>query len=285
MKPYAWFLLFVALLVGWQSVVIVDEKQYALIFQFGDHRRTITDPGLSFKLPFVQQTQFMESRIMARDTRADEYLTLDKKKLVADPITRWKIANPLRFYETVLDEERAAQRLDEIVTSEMREAISKLPFGDIIGSSRTPLTEQVASDVRAKAEEFGILVVDVRIKRADLPEEVQDSVFQRMRAERERAAKEYRSEGKEEEQKIRAQTDKEVTILLATAYESSQKLRGEGDQASAKIYAEAYGEDPEFYTFVRSLDAYERSVNEDTKFVLSSKSDLFEYLLGPGQAR
>ena len=275
-------LLAIVLIVGWSTAFVVDETEQVIITQFGQFKRSISAPGLYFKIPLAQTIVRMERRIMSSDAPAQKYLTLDKKRLVADPITRWRIVDPLKFYMTVHDESGARSRLDDIVLSEMRREIASHNFGDIVGNARDPLMVAVAERTGSKAQnEFGIEIIDVRIKRADLPGEVQESVFARMRAERERIAKKYRSEGEEEAAKIRADTDKEKTILLAKAYEEAQKLRGEGDAVSTKIYADAYGKDPEFYAFLRSLDAYEQVVNSQTSVVMSTDSALFKYLDSP----
>lgn len=263
------------------SVYVIDETQLAIVTQVGEYKRDITEPGLYFKLPFVQEIHRMERRVIGRDTSPGDYLTLDKKKLVADPVTRWRIVDPLKFFKNVRNEARAERVLDDIVKSEMRREIASHEFGKIIGNARDPLMGAVTDRVRTKATEYGIHVVDVRIKRADLPRDVQESVFQRMRAERDREAKRYRSEGAEEAAKIRASTDKDVTILLAKAYQEAQKLRGEGDGESTRIYAESYGKDSEFYAFTRSLEAYEKSLTPDTQLVLSTRSELFQYLAKP----
>jgi membrane protease subunit HflC len=277
-------LLAIVLIVGWSTTFVVDETDQVIITQFGQYKRTISEPGLYFKIPLAQTVVRMERRIMSSDARSDKYLTLDKKWLVADPITRWKIVDPLKFFMTVHDEVGARQRLDDIVLSEMRREIASRNFGDIVGNAREPLMVAVAERASSKVnEEFGVEVIDVRIKRADLPTEVQESVFSRMRAERERIAKKYRSEGEEEAAKIRADTDKEKTIILAKAYEEAEKLRGEGDATSSRIYADAYGKDPEFYAFLRSLTAYEQVLNAQTTVVLSTESALFKYLDSPAK--
>ncbi|MDP2275557.1 MAG: protease modulator HflC [Archangium sp.] len=270
--------------IVWSSAYVVDEKELVIVTQFGEFKRAVMEPGLEWKLPFVQQVHVMERRVLSSDASQAEYLTLDKKRIVADPVTRWRIADPLKFFTTVHDQSGARARLDDIVLSEMRREISSHDFGDIIGNERDPLMQAVAVRTGAKAlSEFGIEIIDVRIKRADLPREVQESVFARMRAERERIAKQYRSEGEEEAAKIRAETDKEKTILLARAYERSQTLRGQGDALSTRIYAEAHAQDPEFFTFTRSLEAYERVLTGDSTLVLSSGSELFRYLGQPGK--
>ncbi len=273
------------LVVGLSSIFVIDETEQAIVTQFGQYRWSATEPGLHFKLPFVQEVHRMERRVIGRDTSAGDYLTLDKKKLVADPVARWKIVDPLTFYQRVQDEVRAARRLDDIVKSALRSEISSHRFDEIIGSARTPLMDAVTARVQEKAKEFGIEVVDVRIKRADLPREVQESVFQRMRAERDREAKRYRSEGAEEAAKIRARADKDVTILLAKAYQEAEALKGDGDANATRIYAGAYGKDPEFYAMLRSLEAYEKSLTPETELVMSTDAELFRYLARPSEAR
>lgn len=278
-------LLLLAAFALFSSLFVLDETELGIVTQFGEYKRSVDQPGLHFKIPFLQTVHKMESRVLGSDAPPAEYLTLDKKRLLADPITRWRIRDPLRFYTTVFDPSGAKARLDDIVNSELRREIASHDFGDIVGHAREPLMQEVTGRVREKTKAFGIEVLDVRIRRADLPREVQESVFQRMRAERDRVAKQYRSEGEEEAAKIRAETDKEKTILLAKAYEAAQKARGEGDAESTRIYAEAYGKDPEFYTFVRSLEAYERSVGADSTVLLSTGSALFKYLFAPVQKR
>lgn len=270
-----------ALFVGLQSTFVVDEGELAIVTQFGEFKRTVDSPGLYFRTPFAQTVTRMERRVMVSDTPPAEYLSLDKKRLLADPVTRWRITDPIVFFKTVHDESGAKARLDDIINSEMRREIASREFGEIIGNEREPLMQRVAVATRAQTKEFGVEIVDVRIKRADLPKEVQESVFARMRAERDRVAKQYRSEGEEEAAKIRADSDKEKTILLAKAYETSQRLRGEGDAESTKIYAQAFGKSPEFFAFVRSLETYEKSLGEQSSLVLSTGSDLFRYLSQP----
>jgi modulator of FtsH protease HflC len=282
MKPGSIYVLVVAvaaLIVAYASCFVVQETELAIVTQFGEYKRSVEKPGLYVKTPFAQTVHFMERRIISSDTPPADYLTLDKKRLVADPITRWRIVDPLAFYKTVHDEVALTARLDDIVNSELRRELASHNFGDIVGNERDTMMQVVANHTRDKTREFGIHVVDVRIKRADLPKQVQESVFARMRAERDRVAKQYRSEGEEEAAKIRADTDKEKTILLAKAYEAAQKFRGEGDAEGIRIYAEAYGKEAEFYTFSRSLEAYEKALNAQSTIVLSTGSPLFRYLL------
>jgi membrane protease subunit HflC len=276
--------IFVVVATLWSSVVIIDEREIAIVTQFGEYKRAFARPGLYFKVPFVQDVMRMDSRIQLNDAAPTEYLTVDKKRLLADPITRWRVVDPLKFYTTVHDESGASARLQDVVNSELRRELATREFDAIIGSERDTMMAEVATNARTKCRDFGINIVDVRIKRADLPNEVEESVFGRMRAERERVAKQYRSEGEGEAAKIRAETDKERTILLAKAYETSQKIRGEGDAQSTTTYAKAYDKNPEFYAFMRSLDAYEKLMGEKSSLVISTGSELFKYLRKPDGA-
>jgi membrane protease subunit HflC len=276
------------LVTGWSSLVIVSEREVAIVTQLGVYKRTLSKPGPYFLTPFLQDLSRMEARILGSDVTPAEYLTLDKKRLVADPVSRWRVADPLKFFTTVRDETAARARLDDVINSELRRELATRDFDDIIGVGRDTVMNQVVTNARLKAMEYGIHVVDVRIKRADLPNEVEESVFGRMRAERDRVAKQYRSEGEEQAAKIRAEAEKEKTILLAKAYESAQKIRGEGDASSIAVYGRAYGRDPEFYAFLRSLTAYEQIMGSKSSIVLSTGSELFRYLRraegGPGSA-
>lgn len=271
-------ILFAVVYVGWGSFFVLQEGEQAIVVRLGDPQKTYRSPGIRLKAPFFDTVTVMDKRILSSDTPQDEYITLDKKKLVADPISRWRIVEPLVFYKNVTDELGAKERLDDIVKSELREEIAKRDFGAIIGNKREDLVQQVAKQARMQLKSLGIELVDVRIKRADLPQEVQESVFQRMRAERDRIAKRYRSEGLAEAQKIQAEADKQRSILLAEAYEKAEILRGEGDATSIAIYAKAYEKDPDFYEFTRSLDAYEKLMDDNTQIVLSTKNPLLSHM-------
>lgn len=283
MKPLTLFRFLPAVIVAvvflFSSIIfVVDETEQAIITRLGEYKRTIQKPGLNLKIPILEKANFFEKRILTSGALPAEYLTLDKKRLVADHVTRWKIVDPLLFYKTVRDLAGAKARLDDIVLSEMRRELASHDFSKIIASERENIMATIASHARKQAKEFGIDIVDVRIKRADLPREVQESVFARMMAERQRIAKRYRSEGEEEAFKLRGETDKNRTILMAKAYEESQKLRGDGDAVATKVYAEAFGQDPAFYTFVRSLEAYEKNFNDKSTMLLSPDSDFLKHL-------
>ena len=272
----------VALLVLSQTVFVVGEWQQAVITQFGKPVRTIREPGLYVKVPVVQTLSRFERRILATDVQAAEYLTLDKKRLAVDHVSRWRISDPLEFYRTVRDTRGAMARLDDIIFARLRQEIAKHNFADFIREKREGIMQVVTAGTREMAASFGIEVVDVRIKRADLPTEVQASVYARMRAERERIAKRYRAEGEERARKIRASADKEREILVAKAYDESQRMIGEGDAQAIATYARAFGQDPEFYGFLRRLESYEKIFAGGTTVVLSPDSDLLRYLQGPG---
>lgn len=265
-------------IAGAQTFFALGQWEQAIIIQLGQFKRTVQEPGLHWKIPFIQQVHKIERRILSSDSETSEYLTLDRKRVLVNHVTRWRIGDPLRFYIAVRDELGARARLDDLVFSELRREIASRDFGDLIAAQREPAMEAVTRRVAERAKQFGIEVVDVRIKRADLPTEVQASVFARMVAERERIAKRYRSEGSEEAAKIRADTDKEKTIILAKAYEASQRARGQGDAMATRIYGSEFGKDAEFYGFVRSLEAYEKFLGEKSTVLLSPDSRLLRYL-------
>lgn len=264
-----------------QTAFTINEREQGLVVQFGDPKRIVQEPGLYFKLPFVQTLVRVDKRILTTDARTAEYLTLDKKRVMVDQISRWRIINPLDFYRSVRDLQRAQARLDDNIAARLRQEIAAHNFLDLVRHKREEIMETVANDVRETVKSFGVEVIDVRIKQVDLPQEVQASVFARMRAERERIAKRYRAEGDERAREIRAGADREREVLLATAYETSQKLSGEGDAQASTIYAQAFGQDPEFYAFVRRLQAYEKILSNGTTVVLPPDSELLRYLQSP----
>lgn len=274
-------LVLVVLFVGSQAAFRIDEKEQAMVTQMGEYIKTVDKPGLNFKVPFIQTVHRMEKRVLVSDAPPSEYLTMDKMKLVVDSYTRWRIADPLLFYKTVRTEAGARLRLDGIVASQLRTEFAANNLWDIIGPEREPIMESVVRDTNEVVREFGMEVLDVRIKRADLPVEVQASVFDRMMAERMKVSMMYRAEGEEEARRVRAEADREATVILAEAYKESKKLRGVGDANATVIYAAAFGQDPEFYSFVRTLEAYEKFLADGTTLVLSSDSELFKYLESP----
>jgi membrane protease subunit HflC len=264
-----------------QTAFTLGEWEQGMIIQFGNPKRILQEPGLYFKLPVVQNLVRFDKRVLTTDARTAEYLTLDKKRVLVDHVSRWRIQEPLEFYRSVRDQQRAMARLDDLISARLRQETARHNFLDFIREKREEIMAVVTQDTKETAKSFGIEVLDVRIKRLDLPQEVQASVFARMRAERERIAKRYRAEGEERAREIRAGADREREIILATAYETSQKLSGEGDAQAATIYAQAFGQDPEFYAFTRRLQAYEKILSTGTTLVLPPDSELLRYLQNP----
>jgi len=279
-------LLILVVILASQTIFIVDETKQAIVLQFGDPIRNIRDPGLATKLPFVQNVIYFEKRVLSSDAPPQEYLTTDKKRLVVDHVTRWRIADPLLFFKTVSTEARARARLDDIVFSELRRELATVNFVDVISQERENIMESVTRSSAEKAKEFGIELLDVRIQRADLPEVVQQSVFNRMRAERQRESSLFRAEGEEQAAIIRARADRNETVILAEGYREAQRLRGEGEAMAISIYAQALEQDPEFYAFWRRLQAYKTTLKAGDTLVIPADSDFFRYLINtrPGTA-
>jgi membrane protease subunit HflC len=267
----------------WFALYTIDETEQAIILEFGKPMgETISSPGLHFKLPWQSVIKF-ENRILEYDVEPQAIITKDKKKLEVDNYARWRIADPLLFYRSVRTLNGALSRIDPIVYSELRVELGKHELSEIVDKRRVKIMETVSDKTEEKLAEYGIEIIDVRIKRADLSKENERAVFDRMRAERQRKAKQYRSEGEEKALEIRAETDKEKTIILATAYKESQILRGEGDAKAVEIYAKAFQSDPKFYEFIRTLEAYEKVVDKKSTLILSTDSDLFKLLKGTGR--
>jgi membrane protease subunit HflC len=271
----------VGLIVLSQTAFVVTEPEQSLVLQFGKPVRTIRNPGLYFKYPFIQDRKTFEKRVLVADARPQEYLTLDKKRLNVDTVSRWRVADPLVFYMTVRDYRGAVDRLSESIGGLLRQEIASHNFRDFVRAERENIMKLVTKGTREATKWFGIAVVDVRIKRIDLPEAVQNSVFARMKAERGRIAKQYRAEGEEAARKIRGDADRQREVLLAEAYERSQTLRGEGDARAAAIYAAAYRENEEFYSFFKHLEVYEKIFGPDTTLLLRSDSPLMRFVDSP----
>lgn len=268
----------VLLVLVYSSMFTVSMTENAIVLQLQEYKRTITEPGLYFKLPILQEAKFFSKQLLVNDGEPAELITKDKKKLLVDNFSMWKIIDPLKFLQTVNNERGAQSRLNDLIKAELRVELGTHDLTDVVSITREAIMDKVTQHVNKRAAEFGIEVLDVRIKRADLPPQIANSIFNRMRTERERIAREYRSEGKEESTKIRAETDKERTILLADAQMTEQIIRGEGDAEATKIYAEAYSKDPKFYSFIRSMEAYKISFKTDTTILLSEDSDFLEFL-------
>ena len=268
----------IAIVIISSSMFTVHMTQQAVVLELSKPKEIITEPGLYFKLPFIQKVRYFSKQLLDNDSNPTEVITKDKKNLLVDNFTMFRIVDPLKFLETVRGERSARARLDDIVYSELRVEIGTHDLHDVVTETRDSIMAKVTKEANVKAAEYGIEVVEVRIKRTDLPPEVANSIFNRMRTERERIAMEYRSEGKEEATKIRAETDKEKTILVAQAYKQEQIVRGEGDAQATKIYADAYSKDQKFYTFMRSMEAYKKSLKTDTTLLMSEDSDFLGFL-------
>jgi membrane protease subunit HflC len=260
------------------ALFTVPQWMQAMVVQLGNPVRVVREPGLYWKIPFIQNVIYFDRRLLDQDTRPKEILTRDKQQLVVDNYTRWKIIDPLLFVQTVRDEAGAQSRLDDIVYSNLRETLGRHTLREIVSEKRAELLASVTKVSDQKAREYGIEVVDVRVKRVDLPEKNELNVFNRMRTERERLAKKFRAEGDEEARKVRSNSDKEVQILMADARQKSEVTRGEGDAQAVAIFADAYGRDADFYQFVRTLEAYRNTLGEGTTAILSPDSQFFRLL-------
>ena len=261
--------LILLLFIGSQSIFTVHQTQKALVIQLGDPVDEVFGPGLHLKLPFIQTVETFDARILDYDARPAEALTSDKKAIVLDNYARWRIISPLQFYRSVRTIPRAQARLDDVVYSQLRAQVGRHTLTEVVSSKRSSIMEDVTRRTSEIMHEYGIDVVDVRIKRTDLPAENQRAIFGRMRAERERQAKQYRSEGTEEALKLRSQADREQAVILAEANRKASILRGEGDASAARIFAEAFQRSPEFYAFQRGLEALKKGLQKDTYLLLT----------------
>ena len=260
------------------SVIIVKEVNQAIILQFGDPKRIITQPGLNFKIPFIQNVVFIENRILDIDAPAAEVIASDQKRLVVDAYIKFKITDVLDFYKTLGNENVARSRISTIVNSRIRSVLGEQPLNMVLSEQRSTLMKQITSEVNDEVKNFGLFITDVRIKRADLPDANSQAIYRRMQTEREREAKEFRAQGAEIAQTIRSTADKEVTILKSQAEKKANIIRGEGDGTATKIFADAFQQDPEFFDFYRAMQAYMESLdNSDTTMILSPESDFFRY--------
>lgn len=281
MKRVISFFLLLAVVVAYSSLYTVTELERAVVIRLGKPvGEPIETSGLKFKVPFVDRVVFFDKRLLEYDSEPKELITKDKKNLVIDNYARWRIVDPLLFLQTVQDERGAQARLDDIIYSEVRERLGQYTLLEIISLKRDEIMEIVTLESNEKVKKLGIEIMDARIKRADLPKQNEENVYQRMEAERHQQAKKYRAEGQEKSLEIISEAEKDKTIILAEAYETSQTIKGEGDATALKIYADAYNRDPEFYKFTRTLAAYDEifAGNSQTKIILSTDSELWKYL-------
>lgn len=260
------------------SAYIVYQPEQAIVLQFGKPIRLITEAGLKFKVPLIQNVVFYDARLLNLDPPAQEVVLNDKKRLDVDSFTRYQIVDPLKFYKTVKTETQARSKLEEIVNSSLRKVLGRVTLTELLSQQRTQIMADISKTVKKDAEAIGVSVADVRIRRADLPIEVMQAINERMKTERQRDAKEFRAKGQQQAQNIRATADKEAAIIVAEAEKQSQILRGDGDKKSVAIWNKTVGQDVDFYEFYRSLEAYRKSLGDnETSLVLSPDSQFFKY--------
>lgn len=271
-----------ALILVNTSLFVLNPTQQALVVQFGQVRQAITKPGLYFKIPFVQNVLFLDKRILDLDVPAQEIIARDQKRLVVDAFARYRIQNPVLFYQSVNNIAEGASRLSTFMQSALRAVLADATFTEIVRDDRPGLMERIRAEVQTRADALGITVVDVRIRRADLPEANSQAIFRRMQTERQQEATEIRAEGEEAAQRIRANADRTATVIVAEANKEAEQVRGQGDAQRSKIFATAYNRDPGFFAFFRSMRAYEVSMNSgDTRLVISPNSEFFRYFNSP----
>ncbi len=280
------FLLPVLVLAGlviYLSLFTVKEINQAIVLQFGDPKKVIATPGLQVKIPFIQNVVFIDRRILSLDPAPEEVIASDQKRLIVDAYARFKIVDPLKFYISVGDERVARSRLATIINSRLRSVLGTQNLATLLSEDRAKQMAIIQDDVNTEAEKFGITIIDVRIKRADLPQANSEAIYKRMQTEREREAKEFRAKGAEMAVTITSTADKEVTVLLANAKKQSEIMKGEGDGQRNKIFANAFGKDPEFFSFYRAMQAYEKAlIGGDTSLILSPDSDFFKFFGSTG---
>ena len=271
-------ILLLLIVLGASPFFVVDLTQSAIVVQLGKPVRSLTLPGLYFKIPFIQDITYFDKRLLDYDAQARDVITEDKKTILIDNFAKWRITDPLKVYQAFQTQRGALRRLDDIIYSELRVELGRHELSEIVSKARSAIMATVTARAHDKARAYGIEILDVRIKRADLPEQNEKAVFARMQAEREREAKQYRAEGAEESQKIRSDAEKEREIILAEAYKTSEELRGEGDAKAFRVYANAYRQDPRFFEFTRSMEAYKKSLNGRSTIVVSPDSEFFKFL-------
>ena len=278
MKKFLIPILVVLVVIAYQSFFVVQEINQAIVLQFGDPKKVISKPGLQVKIPFIQNVVFLDRRILSLDPQPEEVIASDQKRLIVDAYARFKIVDPLKFYISVGDERVARSRLATIINSRLRSVLGTQSLATLLSEDRTKQMAIIQEGVNTEAEGFGITIIDVRIKRADLPQANSEAIYKRMQTEREREAKEFRAKGAEMAVTITSTADKEVTVILANAKKQSEIMIGEGDGTRNKIFADAFGKDPAFFAFYRAMQAYEKAlIGGDTSLILSPDSDFFKF--------
>ena len=277
-KTLIYIIVILIAFVSFNALFTMNERQQGLVLQFGDPKRVIKTSGLHFKLPLIQNVVRYDKRILEYDLPIEEVIAVDKKRMLIDSFTRFKITDPLEFYKTVGSETNVRNRINSNVISSLRRVVGRVTLDELLSEERSNIMERIKVEVNNEASRFGIEVVDVRIRRADLPEANSQAIFERMISERVREAKEFRAKGSEIAQKIKAEADKEKTVILAEATRTSEILRGEGESEAIEIYANAFEQDSDFYSFYRSMQAYGNVLGEDgTTMILSPDSEFLEF--------
>lgn len=278
----ALFVVLVAVVVGYSSLFTVSETQQVLLVRLGEPVRVVTAPGLNFKVPFIDTVISIDKRILDLENPAQEVIASDQKRLVVDAFARYRIKDPLRFYQTLGSIQAANIQLTTLLNAAMRRVLGEVPFIQVVRDDRDALMTKIRNQLDRETASYGISVVDVRIRRADLPEQNSQAVYQRMQTERQREAAEFRAQGGQKAQEIRSKADREATVIIADANSQAEQVRGEGDGERNRLFAEAYGKDADFFAFYRSMTAYENSLkNNDTRFLLRPDSEFFRYFANP----
>ena len=273
------------LVLAMSALFTVHQTQQALVLQFGNPKRVVTEPGLHVKVPFIQNAVYIDRRVLDFDAEANELILGDQKRLVVDAFARYRIVDPLRFYQSVGSEELLRGRIDTILDASLRKTLGEVPLFTVLSADRAALMNQIRDQANTETKQFGIDIVDVRIKRADLPAENSQAIYRRMQTEREREAKELRAQGAELAQRIRSRADRERRVIIAEAEKEGQIIRGEGDALAIRIFADAFGKDVDFFSFYRSMQAYRDALGDDsTSFVLSPDSEFFRFFNNPEAA-
>ncbi|PYF01293.1 protease FtsH subunit HflC [Rhodopseudomonas faecalis] len=282
----ALIVLLVAVLIGYASIFTVRQTEQVLVVRLGEPVRVVTEPGLHFKVPFVDAVISLDKRILDLENPSQEVIASDQKRLVVDAFARYRIKNALRFYQSVGTVQAANVQLTALLNAALRRVLGEVTFIEVVRDERESLMNRIRELLDREADGYGISVVDVRIRRADLPDQNSQAVYQRMQTERQREAAEFRAQGGQKAQEIRSKADREATVIIAEANSKAEQIRGEGDGERNRLFAEAYGKDPDFFAFYRSMSAYEQGLrSSDTRFLLKPDSEFFKYFTGGASGR
>lgn len=269
---------FLLVVLAFSTLFIVNEREIALVLQFGEPKRVVSEPGLTAKVPFIQNVIYYDSRVLSYNPPVEQMILADQKRLDVDSFVKYKITNPLKFYQAAKSEAAFTQRLSPILNSALRNVLGRVDLLDVLSQQRTAIMDEINTVVSSSTQRFGVEILDVRIKRADLPEETSQAIFRRMRSEREKEAAEFRAEGKEQAQLVRAKAEKQVEVILSEASKQGKTLQGEGDKIALQTVGRIASSDPEFYNFFKSMEAYKTTLaNNETTFFLSPNNDFLKH--------